>query len=240
VARSKLKSHMELKNLLVCPPKIRGGSYFRTNLKAINVVDRKATAVAGKSQSNDMADDLSSAWPDSVVQEPASVSVYTKKSKIAEVLRGEIDNSEPSVGLSSYLNLQSSLDSSSITSSHLFDRHSREARSKKQPLSESDPSNFEIYELSRLPGLEIPSRYIIDGRAEFCYVEPEDDNPYRFKLVNDRSYTHTDNFITFSKVCISRNHNGTVEHLSLSNFRREYVIYHQLISVKLFKRFRES
>jgi len=105
------------------------------------------------------------------------------------------------------------------------------------PLSASDPANLDIFLIADLVGLQDAANLIINGSQEFCYLEPEIENPYRFIVLHIPSDKNMVNFTTISKYGLSRSYHGYVEHVTLSQFHREYTLFHKLKKIQLFRHF---
>ena len=245
IARSKLKSHMGLKNIMANRSNSGKISKLTVPLKSLVFSNNEHTMIGQRSNDivfidnqrrgdinniNDfsMISEISSAWQESI--NISENSTLNKQKRTDEFVKNN----------SRYHNENSS-NIVSMDISRKFNAvipHLPTHTPHCKPLSKTDPSNKDIFIVAQLPGIEYVANLIINGTVEFCYVTTEPSNPYRFVVIDKPEDKQMETFVTFSKVCVSRITPGSVEHVPLHDFIREYSVYHGLMNIRLFKHFK--
>lgn len=80
---------------------------------------------------------------------------------------------------------------------------------------------------------------MVTGEAEFCYVDVDSENPFKFGITNVPKEIRENRFSTLSKNGLLRRlKDGDVEHVPLDRFIREHELYNKLMELTIFKQYR--
>ena len=80
---------------------------------------------------------------------------------------------------------------------------------------------------------------MVSGDAEFCYVDVDSENPFKFGITDVPKEIRENRFSTLSKNgLLRRMKDGDVEHVPLDRFIREHELYDKLMELTIFKQYR--
>lgn len=84
---------------------------------------------------------------------------------------------------------------------------------------------------------------LMDGALEFCYVEPDANDPYMLHIIDKPAAVsrgeRKKDYMTLSKHGVVRSSEGDAECQSFADFAREHTAYHRMMEIPFFKDYRK-